>query len=153
MAEISEKYSFKDFTGWDLSDRTDMSGIIIEGSCFSHETPDSIVFPSIMTGTTFMACNLDNCFIPPGNTVQNNCSKRRFKIQNDLEDWICDRNNVPVEPVGKKYFLQLGLSIDPASIPAIKQEICATTLKLREREIARRAVIDAAISEFERNFI
>ena len=91
-------YSRKDFTGRSLIDVVDLSGQTITGSCFSHETPDTHIFPEDMTGVTFLYCNLDNCFIPPGNTVGDGCSVRRYLHQPDTDEtWIVDANNTPVE--------------------------------------------------------
>src|SRR3990172_7203377 len=113
----SERYSFRDFTGHDLTTMIDMSGIVIEGSCFSHEEPDSVVFPPSMTGTTFIDCNLDNCAIPPGNTVIRG-SERRFKVQNDLNDWEIDGSNKAVRPVFWQVFVKYGLPLPkPEDIP------------------------------------
>lgn len=92
-------YSRKDFTGKTLIDKTDMDDLIITGSCFSQEKPDSHIFPENMTGTTLVACNLDNCFIPPGNTVEGG-SRNRFLVQEDGYDWIIDENNVPIQRIG-----------------------------------------------------
>lgn len=113
-----QKYSFKDFTGHDLTANQDMSGITIEGSCFSHETPDSDVFPADMTGATFIDCNLDNCAIPPGNTVLRGTQKR-FLVQNDLNDWIVDESNLPVKPMIDEFiFEKFGLPVPtPDQIP------------------------------------
>lgn len=114
---MSDKYSNKDFTGHDLSSNKDMNNIIIENSCFSQETPNSNIFPSDMKGTTFVDCNLDNCFIPNGNQVIRG-SNKSFKCQNDGEDWVVDSNSLkPIEPINVKLFLQKGLSIDPVDIP------------------------------------
>lgn len=90
-------YSFKDFTNQDLSDRTDMSNLVIEGSCFSQEKPDTPSFPSTMTGTTLVACNLDNAVVPAGNIISPCCSRRRFMRQDDGFDWLLDENNNPIE--------------------------------------------------------
>lgn len=109
-------YSNKNFTGQILSSKTDMNNIIIENSCFSQETPDTHVFPEDMTGTTFIDCNLDNVFIPQGNTVIRG-SQKRFKVQNDLRDWIIDKNNNPIELVNKKYWQMNGYPTDPKDIP------------------------------------
>lgn len=87
-AECDPSYSHKDFTGQDLSDRN-LDGLTICGSCFSQETPDRHIFSDKMTGVTFLWCNLDNVYIPPGNTAKN-CSQRIFKAQPDGEDWILD---------------------------------------------------------------
>lgn len=96
--ECSEAYSFKDFTGHDLSDRTDMSGIIIYGSCFYHENPDLNFLPASMGGTTFIACNLDNNTMPDGNEIID-CSNRKIKAQEDDTDWIVDEDGIPVSPL------------------------------------------------------
>jgi hypothetical protein len=50
-----------------------------------------------MTGTTFVNCNLDNCFIPPGNTVTGG-SQRRY-ISNADGDWLVDADNNIVGPL------------------------------------------------------
>lgn len=109
-------YSFKDFTGQILKDKTDMSNQIITGSCFSQETPNTHVFPDDMTGTTFIDCNLDNVYIPQGNTVQGG-RRKRFSVQNDLRDWIIDENDNPIEPVSKKYWEMEGYPVTPDCIP------------------------------------
>lgn len=82
-------YSNKDFTGQDLSNRDDMDGLTIEGSCFSHEKPNSECFPSNLSGVIFRNCNLDNCKIPDGNVLEN-CSHRFFQAQEDSQDWELD---------------------------------------------------------------
>ena len=89
-------YSNKDFTGQDLSNRTDMNGLVIENSCFSQETPDREIFPKDLTGCTFIDCNLDNVFIPEGNKLEN-CSTRRFKAQDDGKDWIIDEDGKTIK--------------------------------------------------------
>lgn len=115
---VNEKYSRKDFTGWDMTANTDMSGIIIEGSCFSHEKPDSQVFPRDMVNTTFVDCNLDNCIIPEGNRVTGG-SQRRFKVQNDLNDWLVDDSVRPIKPLDHVALEKLGKPVPrPEDIPA-----------------------------------
>ncbi len=91
-------YAHKDFTGQSLIERDDMNGQAIIGSCFSQERPDTIVFPPDLIGVTFIDCNLDNCTIPDGNTVQGG-SRRRILVQGDGFDWIVDADNNPVERV------------------------------------------------------
>lgn len=116
---MASKYDNKDCTGWDLSNRTDMDGLNIEGLCLSNETPDAKVLPPKLKGTTFIACNLDNVFIPDGNTIDESCSIRRFQVQNDGEDWeIQPTTNIPITPINPQSFLNLNLSIDPEDIPA-----------------------------------
>lgn len=83
-------YDDQDMTGHDLSGRTDMSGLTIHGLCLSHEKPEAQVLPSDLTGTTFIACNLDNVLVPPGNTLIN-CSNRMFQANpDDGQDWLVD---------------------------------------------------------------
>ena len=89
-------YSHKSFSGKSLVDRVDMQDIIITGSSFSQEIPDSQVFPSTMQGVVFINCNLDNCLIPEGNTVVGG-SQRRFKAMEDGSDWLLDEDDLPVE--------------------------------------------------------
>jgi len=118
---INQKYSFKDFMGHNFStaNASEFNNTEIVGSCFYQENkPDAEIFPSGMTGVTFKRCNLDNVKVPAGNTVESDCCNRKIKVQNDLEDWVLDGTNSPVEPVAKKKFIRLGLSIDPTDIPA-----------------------------------
>lgn len=117
--EISDKYSFKDFTGRDLSNEKDMNDLVIYGSCLSHETPDASVLPSDLLGTTFIKCNLSNVKIPDGNMVID-CITTRFKVQNDLRDWEIDSENKPVKVIGEKFWIQQGFSVDPLDIPKTK---------------------------------
>ena len=102
-------YSHKDFTGRDLSLRTDMNGLTIVGSCFSHEKPDTRCFPEDMHDVTFINCNLDNCYIPPFNNTTKGCSRERFAVQNDLNDWIIDEEDNPVAVMDYHYFWKMGL--------------------------------------------
>ena len=92
--QIDPNYSDKDMTGFDLTDRTDMSGIVIHGLCLSHEKPADCL-PSNLTGTTFIACNLDNVRIPVGNTLMG-CSHRMFEVQSDGKDWLIDDEGKPI---------------------------------------------------------
>lgn len=94
--EVDPDYSFKDFTGWDLSNHKDLNGRIIYGSCFSQETPDRMIFPITMMNVTFVKCNLDNCFIPNGNPVLY-CSMNRFKAQEDGKDWEVNILGMPTK--------------------------------------------------------
>lgn len=95
----NETLSFKDFTNTSLEDFIIPPGTVIYGSCLSQETPDSHIFPEGMNGVTIVRCNLDNVFIPPGNTVIHPISQRRYQVQEDGTDWIIDENNNPIEPL------------------------------------------------------
>lgn len=133
---LNEKYSFKDFTHQTflMTPVEEFNDTIIRGSCFyqekleDHDNDLVAVFPEGMKGVTFERCNLDNVLIPKGNTVEDCCSNRRIKIQNDLEDWVIDSNGKAKEPVNKKHFTQLGISTNPSDIPKRKQEKPATRL-------------------------
>lgn len=114
-----DNYSNRDMTGWDLSDRKDMDNLVIHGLCLSNETPNAQVLPPKLTGTTFIACNLDNVAIPPGNKLID-CSNRLFKVQEDGHDWcICPDKLTPLEPLNLQAHIDAGLSIDPAKIEAV----------------------------------
>lgn len=94
-------YDDADFTGQDLTDRTDMNGLTIHGMCLSHEKPDSHCLPEDLNGITFLACNLDNVYIPPGNTVDSTCSTRRFMNNpDDNLDWEVDADNHFIKILG-----------------------------------------------------
>lgn len=113
-------YSFKDFTGWEFRSRPDYRfppGTTIEGSCFSQDKPKSFIFPDSMTGVRFKRCNLDNVFIPHGNTVDSSCTTRQFQVQNDLRDWEVDDNGIPTIIMNDTSWLDQGYSVDPRDIP------------------------------------
>lgn len=121
---INEKYSYKDFTNQSFLgvDHSEFDKTEIVGSNFYQESKEGEdieknIFPVGMTGVTFRKCNLDNVIVPVGNTVETDCTKKKIKKQNDLEDWILDKNDKPVEPVSKKMFERLGLSVDPKDLP------------------------------------
>lgn len=115
--QYNAKYSNKDFTGHDLSGNTDMSGITIYNSCFSHETPNAQILPSNLIGTTFVSCNLDNVFIPSGNALTNS-SNRLFKAQNDGNDWQINAQLQPTQPLNMATAIATGENTNPALIPA-----------------------------------
>ena len=102
---INEYHSHKDFThkAFRSIPAYAINGTI-RGSCFYHELIGTRntrirIFPEDMEAT-FEHCNLDNVHIPAGCTLVN-CSNRRIKIQNDLEDWITDEDGNPLEPMAK----------------------------------------------------
>lgn len=107
------KYSYfssRDYTNLNLEDvQENMNHEIIRGACFSQQEPDTKVFPDKMSGVTFINCNLDNVVIPEGNKLID-CSNRRYKVQNDLNDWEIDENGNPVRLVNWQYFEKLGLN-------------------------------------------
>lgn len=139
---INEIYSFKAYPyhGLSLKDRpvAEFNNSEIVGSCFYQEwlKGDAKVlkdiFPDGMTGVVFKRCNLDNIKIPAGNTVDPDCSNRRIKVQNDLEDWILNTNDEPDEPIDKAAFIRLNISINPTDIPA--QELAKPRVKTARQE-------------------
>jgi hypothetical protein len=140
---INEKYSYKDFTGQYLTDRpaSEFNNSEIIGSCFHiGNEPFSDVFPPDMTGVTFTKCSLSNCNIPVGNTVGAGCQHRQINIQNDGEQWLLDKDEKPTEPLDKKRFQDLGLSIDPKDIPVTKLD---TNITLQKEQDNHQADIDA----------
>jgi hypothetical protein len=92
-------YDNQDFTGWDLSDRTDMDGLTITGTCLSQSAPDTHCLPETLSGVTFVHCNLMNVYIPDGNTVID-CQTQRYLVQPDGQDWEVDSDNNPIKILG-----------------------------------------------------
>ena len=134
--EVNEKYSFKAFPyhGVSFVDRpaSEFNDTIIRGSCFYQEalysadalsvtppSPTVDVFPAGMTGVIFKWCNLDNVNVPIGNTIIGGTHKK-IRVQNDLEDWILDVDNKPIEPMDKEQRLEKNVSVDPKDIPTKK---------------------------------
>lgn len=123
VIEYDDALSFKDFTHWEFHSRPEyvFDGKVIYASIFLHEVPDQHIFPEDMKNVTFVNCNLDNVFVPDGALVIGG-SRRRFKVQNDKEDWIVDNLNNPIEPVNVETFVTLGISTDPSDIPTKELE-------------------------------
>jgi hypothetical protein len=117
--ECDEALSFKDFSNQPVT-HLDFNGKVIYSTVFYHETPDYAPFPKDMKGTTFIKCNLDNVIVPEGNMIID-CTQRRFKAQNDLNDWLIDENDNPVKPVDFKIYEKHGLEMPkPENIPSEK---------------------------------
>ncbi len=114
----------------DFTLETDLiPGTEIVGTCFYRESPlgetddpYKAIFPALMTGVVFKRCNLDNIYVPPGNTIMDadGCpsSHRRIRVQYDMQDWIVDSAGKPVEPLSLSTHAELGLSPDPKDIPS-----------------------------------
>lgn len=119
----------------DFTLETDLTpGTEIVGTCFYCESalgdtgdPYKVIFPAAMTGVIFKRCNLDNVYIPPGNTITEDAgissSHRRIRVQNDLEDWIVDATGNPIEPVNLAAAIEEGKNTDPKNIPASPIEV------------------------------
>jgi len=125
---INEKYSFKDFTGKSFIDvdPAEFNDSIIKGSNFYQEleygvkTDKRPIFPASMRGVTFERCNLDNVMVVANNIVSDDCTNKSIQVQNDLEDWVLDNSGKPAEPISKKRYIKLGISVDPKDIPRKK---------------------------------
>jgi len=130
-AKLNTKYSNKDFTHKTFTDRpaSEFNNSIIFNTCFYQEKDVKEskiwlkVFPDDMTGVTFKKCNLDNVFIPLGNTVDKSCTHRIIKVQNGRNDWILYANGTAKEPLRKSEYIKLGISIDPKDIPVTIKEV------------------------------
>jgi len=95
----------------------DFNNTEIIGSSFAQREPFTDVFPSDMTGVTFINCNLNNCNIPVGNTVEGGTNKHH-KTQNDCEEWVVDAQLKPIEPLSPERYDKFGLSKNPKDISA-----------------------------------
>lgn len=128
---INEKYSyksfpyhglsFKDIPASEFNDTEIIGGVFYQEWCNDGDTMKDI-FPDGIHGVTFRDCVLDNVYIPVGNTIIGGTHKR-IRVQNDMEDWIVDEDDKPVEPLHKRRFEDVGFSIDPKDIPAIFNRI------------------------------
>jgi hypothetical protein len=120
--EINKTYSWKDFTGCNFStnDPKEWVGEIV-GSCFAQENGMKEVFPPDIQDVHFRRCNLDNCIIPKGATIETEgweaCCNRNHAVQNDGEAWIIDAKGKPASPLNLKSFIQDKKSINPDDIP------------------------------------
>jgi len=120
--EINKKYSHQDFTNIVMTDADtkELNNTIIRNSCFYQDgVINRHIFPEDMTGVIFEDCNLDNVFVPEGNTIKGGTHKN-ILIQNDGSDWVLDNAAKPVEPMDKELRQKLGVSIDPKDIPKTK---------------------------------
>ena len=132
--DCNDLFSYRDFGGKNAKHHYEniSDGIIIYGSCFSQEIPDLHIFPDNLTGVTFIKSNLDNVYIPVGNTVID-CRQRRFKVQNDLNDWLIDVSNIPTMPINYKMFTKMGLPMPkPMDIPLVKVDEVVDLVKVAE---------------------
>ena len=104
--KINDKYSFKAYPYHKLSfkDRpaSEFNDTEIIGSCFCQENkPDSDIFPNGIMGVIFKKCNLDNIYVPPGNTIKEGTHKK-IKVQKDGLDWLLNDDLTPKEPLNKE---------------------------------------------------
>lgn len=118
-----------------------VEGAVIYATDFSWEQPDSETFPKGMTGVTFVKCNLSNVIVPEGNTIID-CIQTRFKVQNDRNDWIIDKDNLPVKPLNYRVFEKFGLPVPtPDKLPL---EEAVEAVDLVKQATIEKAALDAA---------
>jgi hypothetical protein len=141
---LNEKYSYKDCTQQKFTklDAKEFDNSEVVGTCFHQNVPKTKVFPVGMTGVKFQKCNLDNCEIPAGNTIEGGCH-RWIALQKDGEDWFLDDNLDPVEPMNKALYEKLGLDVNPVSISATQLDQSVVQTKIDELEDALQADIKA----------
>ena len=98
----------------------DWSNCEVRGSCFYRAGEARAIMPDDVTGLVLRDCNLDNCILPKGATVEGGTHKNLW-VQNDGATWVCDWvTDAPVAPLNLKYHIAEGLNTDPALIPAEK---------------------------------
>lgn len=125
--------SLRDFTGR-IFTLDDLNGKVIYGSCFSNTNLDAHIFSEGMLGVTFIKCNLDNVFIPEGNTVID-CSQRKIQVQNDGNDWEIDEDGNPIHPVDFNIYEKFGLEIPvPSEIPNKRVERSVNWFEVKNYE-------------------
>ena len=150
--EVNEKYSRKDMSGRTFKETPvkEFNNTRIVRAAFGiQETPDADVFPDGMTGVIFEGCNLDNCYVPEGNTIIGGTHKN-VMTQNDGEDWIMEKIPAeelppapptgyelrhlyrPVSPLKPDRFDKYNLSKDPKDIPDKKRTVGLVEEKIRE---------------------
>ena len=114
------KYDYGDYLQQQFTEEPakDFDGEIV-GSCFQQAEPDTDVFPADAKAT-FVRCNLNNCTIPKGCTVGESSINHQHREQNDLEQWVLDKDGKPTTPLHEKAFDKFGLSKDPKDIPVEK---------------------------------
>lgn len=109
---MNKKYSFGDFLNQNFKSRPanefDNSEII--GSCFYQEVTYGNtlpvtgidIFPDDMTGVIFKRCNLDNVYIPAGNTVESDkgvdSSTKQIMADDEGLDCLVKNNAGTLEP-------------------------------------------------------
>lgn len=122
QVDYSDEYSRKSYANKDFVNINLPSGSTVYASMFMNEKLDMSIFPSTMTGITFLECNLDNIILPPGNLIINlyTYPPKKFKMENDLRYWVLDEQGKAKKLLEEDYWKNKGFSIDPKDIPAEK---------------------------------
>jgi len=143
------KYSHGSFKRQDLSkvDPAEFNDTEIVGSCFYQETHHSNALPDKMTGVVFRNCNLDNCIIPKGATV-NGGTNKHIQSQKDGEYWIVGVDGLPIEPRDKAKFIEFGISIAPQDLPA--EQLAEPITVTNDPKVIEQKKIDAFLADEEK---
>lgn len=113
--ECTEEYNFIKSPQVELL-KNIPEGTIVCRASLGSELPDTKKFSDVMRGVTFVEGNLDNVFIPIGNTVIG-ITPKKFKVQNDLRDWTIDSQGMPLNVLNEEVWVEKGVSVDPREIP------------------------------------
>ena len=65
----------------------EFTGKTFRGCGWSHETPETRVFPDGTKDVRFIGCRLDNVTLPPGSVLDADCSNYQYGVQPDGKDW------------------------------------------------------------------
>jgi hypothetical protein len=117
---INEKYSYQSFKGNTFInvDPAEFNDTEIVGSSFyQQDRPRTKVFPDGTKNLELVRCNLDNVEVQPEITIKGGTNKQ-ILAQKDGNFWIVDKSNKPIEPREKARYIELGLSVKPADLPA-----------------------------------
>lgn len=142
---INKKYSHHSWKRQSFlnTDPAEFNNSEIVGACFHQEEPFTDVFPAII-GVTLTDCNVDNCNIPRGVTV-NRGTNKHIKVQKDGEYWIVDTDGKPVEPRDKARYVELGLSVLPKDLPA--EQLEENILRANDPKVIEQKAIDAFLAD------
>lgn len=144
--ELAPKFKRKQFLDVDPAEFSDCE---IVNSNFTQHEPYTDVFPKGITGLVFRGCILDNCNIPEGAKLEDGSLNRQYMLQNDGEYWFVDENLDPISPKNYGKYDALGLSKDPADLPAAPMAepitIAMDPEVIKQREIAALRADDARL--------
>ena len=73
-------------------------------------------------------------------------SNKHYKIQNDGEYWVIDKDKKPVEPLSVKYFDEFRISKNPKNIPSKKLDtpILTTAIQNKAKQDRKNRILEIA---------
>jgi len=141
--------------GWKRKDltkepATDFNNSEIIGSTFAQDEHYTDVFPEGVENCILTKCNLGNCNIPTGFTVNGGTNKHYAK-QNDGEYWVVDKQLKPVEPLIPQRYDEYGLSKNPKGLPSspMGESIISQAEKVKAKQ-DRKSKIIAIVNDPEK---